>query len=617
MPQRVIRLNGDERLSTIGCRSIIMSSSLERSVLNVSSASRASNVQGVYAGFATDSHDGLTTLPDPPTCRDHQLHPLLSEADVTRMHRYGKVVSYAAGARMTKTGEAIPGMFVLLAGCARVSRRDGLGRTRVLVEQTPMHTVGEIGQLSGCPSLVDVHAIDDVTAILIPPQGLRQLMIDEAELGERLMRSMILRRVRLIEGGSGPVIVGRADDARVVALQEFLTRNSHPHAVVDALDPPESATWLRRFSQSAQDLPLVICPDGSVLRAPSAAQLASELGWLTHFDAERVYDVAVVGAGPSGLATAVYAASEGLSVAVFDANAPGGQAGASMRIENYLGFPTGITGQALAARAFVQAQKFGAHIVIPARMRSLECTCSPRVLVLDNGRRVKCHTVVIATGAAYRKPQIDGLETFAGRGVYYWASPVEAELCKDKEVVLVGGGNSAGQAIVYLASRVARVHVLVRGEGLEASMSRYLIERIAALPNVTLHVRTQATGIEQHGGSIIGVHCAGPDGVRTLKTAHLFFFTGATPNTSWLRGCGVATDEKGFVLTGSMLHADTYHGTDHSVGRGTLETSVRGVFAIGDVRSGSIKRVAAAAGEGAAVVAHIHEYLATTRNSAR
>jgi thioredoxin reductase (NADPH) len=568
-------------------------------------------VQGAYSAFATGRHDASATMPDPPTCRDHQLHPLLSEADVQKMHHYGKVFFYPAGTRMTETGKAIPGMFVLLAGRARVSRRDGLGRTRVLVEQTPMHTVGEIGQLSGCPSLVDVHAIEGVTAILIPPARLRQLLIDQAELGERLMRSMILRRVRLIEGGSGPVIVGHADDARVVALQEFLARNSHPHAVIDAFDAPETASWLARLSPAEQDLPLVICPDGTVLRAPSEAQLASELGWLAHFDAERVYDVAVVGAGPSGLATAVYAASEGLSVAVFDACAPGGQAGASMRIENYLGFPTGITGQALAARAFVQAQKFGAHIVIPAHVRSLDCGSSPRVLTFDDGRRVQCHTVVIATGATYRKPRIDGLEALTGRGVYYWASPVEAALCKDKEIVLVGGGNSAGQAIVYLASRVAHVHVLVRGDGLEASMSRYLIERIGALPNVTLHTQTEAIGVEQQGGSIAGVRCSTPDGVRTLTTAHLFFFTGATPNTSWLRDCGVATDEKGFVLTGPALHAS------RDPGHASLETSVQGVFAIGDVRSGSIKRVAAAAGEGAAVVAHIHEFLAGTRNSAR
>jgi len=582
-----------------------MVTSLERSVPN------ASIVQGAYAAFASEQHEGLATMPDPPTCRDHQLHPLLSDSDVQRMHRYGRVLFYPAGTRMAETGKAMPGMFVLLAGRAHVSRRDGLGRTRVLVEQTPMHTIGEIGQLSGCPSLVDVYAIDDVTAILIPPERLRKLLIDHAELGERLTRSMILRRARLIEGGSGPVIVGRADDVRVVALQEFLARNSHPHAVIDAFDTPESAAWLRRLMQSEQDLPLVICPDGTVLRAPSEAQLASELGWLAHFDAERVYDVAVVGAGPSGLATAVYAASEGLSVAVFDACAPGGQAGASMRIENYLGFPTGITGQALAARAFVQAQKFGAHIVIPARVRSLDCASSPRVLTLDSGARVQCHTVVIATGATYRKPHIDGLEAFARRGVYYWASPVEAELCKGKEVVLVGGGNSAGQAIVYLASRVAHVHVLVRGEGLEASMSRYLIERIDALPNVTLHTRTQVSGVEQRCGSIKGVRCSGPDGVHTLKTAHLFFFTGATPNASWLHDCGVATDEKGFVLTGPSLQAST--GLD----RAALETSVQGVFAIGDVRSASIKRVAAAAGEGAAVVAHVHDFLAATRDSAR
>jgi thioredoxin reductase (NADPH) len=566
--------------------------------------------QGAYVALAREEHEERATLPDPPTSRDHQLHPLLSESDVRKMQRYGGLVRYAAGAQMTETGKAVPGMFVLLEGRARVTRRDGLGRTRILVEQTPMHTVGEIGQLSGRPSLVDVHAIDNLKALLIPPRRLRQLLIEEAELGERLMRSMILRRVRLIEGGSGPVIVGHADDARVVALRAFLACNSHPHTVIDAFDAAAGVAWLEQVTHSERDLPLVICPDGTVLRSPTETELASRLGWLAHFDAERVYDIAVVGAGPSGLAAAVYAASEGLSVAVFDARAPGGQAGASMRIENYLGFPTGITGQALAARAFVQAQKFGAHIAIPTRIRSLDCARSPMVLELDNGYRVKCHTVVIATGAAYCKPQIEGLQAFAGRGIHYWASPVEAEICKDQEIVLVGGGNSAGQAIVYLASRVAHVHVLIRGESLEASMSRYLIDRVGACPNVTLHRQTQATRIEHQHGSITALHGTGPDGPLTLKTSHVFFFTGATPNTSWLCDCGVATDEKGFVLTGPTLHARTGYC------RAALETSVPGVFAIGDVRSGSIKRVAAAAGEGAAVVADIHAFLGATRNDA-
>jgi thioredoxin reductase (NADPH) len=578
--------------------------------MNESHRRMATIVQGAYAALVREEHEERATLPDPPTSRDHQLHPLLSQCDVSKMQRYGQLVCYAAGARMTAIGQAVPGMFVLLEGRARVSRRDGLGRTQVLVEQTPMHTVGEIGQLSGCPSLVDVHAIDDLTALLIPPCRLRQLLIEEAELGERLMRSMILRRVRLIESGSGPVIVGHADDARVVALRAFLAGNSYPHTVIDAFDAAQGEVGLERATQAEHDLPLVICPDGTVLHAPTEAELASKLGWLAHFDTERVYDVAVVGAGPSGLAAAVYAASEGLSVAVFDARAPGGQAGASMRIENYLGFPTGITGQALAARAFVQAQKFGAHIAIPTCIRSLDCTCSPKVLELDNGHCVKCHTVIVATGAAYRKPQIDGVDAFAGRGIHYWASPVEAEISKDQEIVLVGGGNSAGQAIVYLASRVAHVHVLIRGESLETSMSRYLIDRVGACPNVTLHRRTQVEHIEHQHESITAVHACGPNGPLTLKTSHVFFFMGATPNTAWLRDCGVATDEKGFVLTGHTLHARTGYC------RAPLETSVPGVFAVGDVRSGSIKRVAAAAGEGAAVVADIHAFLGATRDDA-
>jgi thioredoxin reductase (NADPH) len=306
----------------------------------------------------------------------------------------------------------------------------------------------------------------------------------------------------------------------------------------------------------------------------------------------------------------VYAASDGLSVAVFDARAPGGQAGASMRIENYLGFPTGITGQALAARAFVQAQKFGAQFAIPARVRSLGCHAAPFELRFEDGRHVRCRTVVIATGAAYRKPQIDGLERFAGRGTYFWASPVEAEICKDKPVVLVGGGNSAGQAVVYLAPRVAHVHLLVRGTDLAASMSHYLIERIRALDNVTVHLGTEVAALDEENDRVTAVRCRAPHGTQVLKTSHLFFFTGATPNTGWLTGSGVATDTHGFVLTGHALdgHADASLHTP-------LETSVPGIFAIGDVRAGSIKRVAAAAGEGAAVVASIHHYLAARQEA--
>jgi thioredoxin reductase (NADPH) len=323
---------------------------------------------------------------------------------------------------------------------------------------------------------------------------------------------------------------------------------------------------------------------------------------LPELDASLIYDVAIVGAGPAGLATAVYAASEGLSVIVLDSRAPGGQAGASARIENYLGFPTGITGQALAGRAFVQAQKFGAHVAIPVKVKALHCEESPHRLELKCGGSVKARTIVIASGAVYRRPAIEGLERFDGRGVYYWASPVEAKLCKREEIVLVGGGNSAGQAIVYLATHAAKVHVLIRRSGFEATMSRYLIDRIRSLPNVFVHPHTEIGQLEADEVGLASVVLKEPlaDGTDRFDTRHLFLFTGADPNTEWLQTCGVRLDPKGFVLTGAKGLNSTCD----------LGTTVDGVFAIGDARAGSTKRVAAAVGEGAAVVSQIHQMLA-------
>lgn len=566
-------------------------------VLNVVSSGVATTLQNesVMTGDAP-----FSALDD----RYHQTHPILSDREIEWMRPFGTMQTYRSGERLLESGVPVPGMFVLLDGRISITRRDGLGRVSEVLEQLPRRFVAEIGQLSGRPSLVDGHAVGDVTVILIPPERLRALLVAEAELGERIMRSLILRRVRLIERGTGPILLGKSDDGRLILLQGFLSRNGHPHTVIDTDTDPDAIQLLERMSRSDADLPLVICPDGTVLRAPDENQLASQLGWLPEFDREHIYDVAIVGAGPAGLATAVYAASEGLSVAVFDSRAPGGQAGASSRIENYLGFPTGISGQALAGRAFVQAQKFGAHIAIPLQIKALHCDCFPVEIELTDGRRIASHTVVIATGAAYRKPAIAGLEKFEGHGTYYWASPVEARLCKGVEVALVGGGNSAGQAIVYLASHASHVHVLIRAQGLEASMSRYLIDRIAALPNVTLHRKTSIESMEGEGDALAALNCTTPEGPLRLHVRHLFLFTGANPNTSWLQGCSVDTDQGGFVLTGNAVSGSTIYGTT------TLETSVPGVFAIGDVRSASTKRVAAAVGEGAAVVSQIHGVLA-------
>jgi thioredoxin reductase (NADPH) len=540
----------------------------------------------------------------PLESRRHQMFLRLKPEEIERMRSFGTVLCFRTGEMMFEVGQPGPGMFVILIGSVRITRRDGLGRVNTVVELDAGNFVAEVGQLSGRPALVDGHAMEYVETLLIPPERLRALLVAEAELGERIMRSMILRRMGLIEKGSGPVLVGPSNHGRLVSLQGFLSRNGYPHTVIDACTDPEAIALLERIATSKADFPLVICPDGTVMRAPDENQLASQLGWLPVFDPAHVYDVAIVGGGPAGLATAVYAASEGLSVVVFDKRAPGGQAGASSRIENYLGFPTGISGQALAGRAFVQAQKFGAHIAIPTEIKSLHCGRTPMQIELRDGQHVSAHTVVIASGAHYRRPAIDGLDKFDGNGCYYWASPVEAKLCKGSEVALVGGGNSAGQAVVYLASHAAHVHLLIRGKGLESSMSRYLIDRIAGLRNVTVHTGTQIESLESDGRSLCAVHCTTGEGPMVLGLRHLFLFTGANPNTGWLHGCNVSTDSKGFVLTGAAAHEGR---PDGAMG---LETSVPGVFAIGDVRSASTKRVAAAVGEGAAVVAQIHGMLA-------
>ncbi|AOY96744.1 thioredoxin reductase [Cupriavidus sp. USMAA2-4] len=535
----------------------------------------------------------------PLESRRHQMFPQLSAADIERMRRFGEVRRWRAGENLFSIGDRGRGMFVVLSGRVAVVQRDGLGRSSTVVEEGPGQFLAEVGQLSGKPALVDGVAVADTEALAIPPERLRALLVAEAELGERIMRALILRRVGLIERGSGPVLVGRGASPRLLALQAFLRRNGHPHTVLDVEADPQARALLGGCALEPADLPLVLCPGGHVLRAPDEGQLASCLGLLPDFDPEHIYDVVVAGAGPAGLATAVYAASEGLSVAVMDERAPGGQAGASARIENYLGFPTGISGQALAGRALAQALKFGAHLAIPLAVRALRCDRFPLRLVLADGREVATRTVVIASGAQYRRPAIDGLERFEGSGVYYWASPVEARLCQDEEVILVGGGNSAGQAVVYLATHAARVHLMVRGPGLEATMSRYLIDRIAGLPNVRLWTGTEVTGLD---GSAwldhIRWRCRA-DGEHDGALRHLFLFVGAAPNTAWLRDCPVGVDAHGFVRTGADAGQEA-----------PLQTSVPGVFAIGDVRAGSTKRVAAAVGEGAAVVAQIHAYLA-------
>jgi thioredoxin reductase (NADPH) len=427
--------------------------------------------------------------------------------------------------------------------------------------------------------------------------------------------------VGLIEtGAGGPVLMGAPSLPDVARLRNFLRRNGIPHLLFDPATDPDAQAFIERYAPQPDDMPLVVCPDGSVLRNPDESALARCIGMLDGAT-DLVYDVAIVGAGPAGLATAVYAASEGLSVLVVDARSYGGQAGASARIENYLGFPTGISGQALAGRAYTQAQKFGARMLIPDAALSLLCERSgdgdPLALLLADERTVRSRTVVIATGARYRRPACANLKAMEGRGVWYWASPIEAKMCAGQEVVLVGGGNSAGQAAVFLAGHASKVWVLVRGAGLAASMSAYLIERIAATANIVVRPRTEIVGLE-------GARQSGLESLRwrhrdtgqeeTHPIRHVFMFLGADPTTEWLKACRVDLDEKGFVKTGAAL-TPTEDGARNG-GRLPLETSVRGVFAIGDVRAESVKRVGAAIGEGAAVVAQIHGFIARQDSAA-
>jgi thioredoxin reductase (NADPH) len=539
--------------------------------------------------------------------RHDQMFPVLEPAEIDRVRRFGEARSYRADERLATTGEVGPGLFVILAGNVVVTQRDELAHHPPIVTYGPGSFLGELAQLSGRPALVDAHTQGTVEALVIPPHRLRDILVEEAELGERIMRALILRRVGLLEAGAGgPVIIGRADHGDVVRLEGFLARNGHPHQRLDPDTDPGAKALLERFHIDPLQLPIVLCPGGQLLRNPSETQLARCIGLLRPIDSATVYDVAIVGAGPAGLAAAVYAASEGLSVLVLDSRAFGGQAGASARIENYLGFPTGITGMALMGRAYNQAEKFGAEMAIPDEVVSLQDQSIPRggrfLLGLSNGERVSARAVIVASGARYRRLDVENLAPFEGSCVHYWASPVEARLCAGQEVALVGAGNAAGQATVYLASQVAKVWLLVRGPGLEASMSRYLIDRIAARPNVEVLTQTEVSALEGQGGVLEAIRWRQRPSGREVRQPirHLFLFVGAEPNTEWLSQYGVALDDKGFVRT------------DTSLGGGgrPLETSRPGVFAIGDVRSGSVKRVAAAVGEGAQVVAALHAFLA-------
>ena len=563
------------------------------------------------AGFASSAE---VALPISLESRREQLSLQFTEAEIARIRRFGTVRGFAPGEHLYSAGQPSPGLFVMLKGTVRTDQRDGLGHVLTFSSRGRGQFLGEVSALAERTALVDAIAEHEVEALLIPPEQLRALIIAEADLGERLVRAMILRRVALIESGrTGPVLIGDVQLPSVLRLQTFLKRNGYPHQVVDPAQDPAAATTSEQYGAGSGSV-LVVCPNGTVLLDPSEASLGACLGMLDTSAHEELYDVLIVGAGPAGLATAVYAASEGLRVVVLDCRSFGGQAGASARIENYLGFPTGISGQALAGRAFVQAQKFGAEILIPAEAAALDCTrAEPNgelALTLTDGRRLRSRTIVIASGARYRQPAVPRLAEFEGRGVWYWASALEAKMCAQTEAVVVGGGNSAGQGAVFLSQHASRVHMLVRGPGLASSMSRYLIDRIDSTANIELHSHSQLTRLDGNGtGRLTAVtwHDAKAGAEESRPIGNVFLFVGADPETDWLKGCGVTLDSHGFVLTGKAC-AIRASGELSA----PLETTVPGVFAVGDVRAGSVKRVGGAIGEGASVIALIHQYLAVS-----
>ena len=537
--------------------------------------------------------------------RGPQMFPRLTDEEVTRLARFGEPRSYRAGEMIVRVGETGPGLMLVLSGQIEVTGNEH-GQPVHIVTHERGNFMGELAQLSGRPFLVDEKALTDVEAVAISADRLRAMMIAEADLGERIMRALILRRMALIETGAGPIIVGPEGNADVLRLTNFLRRNGHPFQHLDAAHDGCGQTLVERFEIEPEELPIVLCPTGQLLRNPSEDQLARCVGLVGALDADKLYDVIVIGAGPSGLATSVYAGSEGLSVLTIDCRSFGGQAGASARIENYLGFPTGISGMALMGRAFSQAQKFGVEIAIPDEAVKLECGNDPCHIQLATGERVQARAIVLATGARYRRLGVERLDEFEGASVHYWASPLEADLCADAEVALVGGGNSAGQATVFLAGRARKVTLIAR-RPLSETMSQYLIERIEAQPNIDVVIGCEVAELEGSDGNLEAITCANrASGARTRRPVrYLFSFIGAEPNTDWLQSSGIKLDQRGFVQTGEEVGADF-----------PLETSRRGVFAVGDVRSSSVKRVAASVGDGAQVVAAIHAYLAEQAEAA-
>jgi thioredoxin reductase (NADPH) len=537
------------------------------------------------------------------------MFPHLTAVQIARLSAHGRKIPIHTGQILSEPGDRLP-MYVVLSGSIEILQPTLSGETLIVV-----HTLGsfsgDVGTLRGIGSVVRMRVREAGEVLAIDDAHLREIVQTDSELSELFMRAYILRRVALMTSQSSDVILlGSTHSAGTLRLQQFFTRNSYPFVNLDIDTDASVRVLLERFHVKVEELPVLVCRGSIVLKNPSIEEVAADLGMNQQIDDDRIRDVIVVGAGPAGLAAGVYAASEGLDVLVLETGTPGGQAGSSSKIENYLGFPTGISGLALAARALIQAQKFGAEIRTAYSVMRLKCDLPPYAIEFANGHAVRARAIVVATGAEYRQLALDNAPRFLGMGIYYAATSTEARRCGSGEAIVVGGGNSAGQAAVFLAGASRMVHLLVRSDGLKETMSQYLIRRINDMPNITLHARTQITALEGEDQlTRVTWKTAGKD-PETHEIGHVFLMMGALPCTGWLNSC-VALNDRGFVLTGHDLRAVDLATARWSGRRQPefFETSIPGIFAVGDVRCGSVKRVAAAVGEGSACIQQVHRVL--------
>ncbi len=554
--------------------------------------------------------DAIVGMPLTLADRAEQIFPTLTDAQIARIAAHGRRRRVQPGDVLLDSGDQLR-FFVVIEGKIDIVTTSGPTESLIATLQ-PGQFTGEVNLLSVRRQFTRIRASEAGEVIEVEREQLLTLVQTDSELSDILMRAFILRRVELIAHQVGDaVLVGSNHSADTLRIREFLIRNGYPHAYLDLDRDPDVQQFLDRFHVGLADIPVVICRGKLVLRNPTNREIADCLGFNEAIDRTHVRDLVVVGAGPSGLAAAVYGASEGLDVLVLESNAPGGQAGSSSKIENYLGFPTGISGQELAGRAYAQAQKFGAQIMIAKCAKRLACNRKPFAIEMDDGQTVPARAVIVATGAVYRRLSIDNASQFEGAGIYYGATLVEAQLCCNEGVIVVGGGNSAGQAAVFLAQTSKCVHMLVRSDGLAASMSRYLIRRIEENPAIDLRTCTEIVALEGKDHlERVQWRDKRTGKIETRDIRHIFVMTGAMPNTNWLEHC-LLTDSKGFVKTGTDLTRDDLASAHWPLTRSPylLETSLPGVFAVGDVRSGNVKRVAAAVGEGSIAVAAVHQVL--------